>query len=113
MKKSQADATTARNLEEKFDRAENVLDYFEVPESAHHRSAIQKVKRQNKVSLSGKAKCQTRRGRSREIRALSQKDWVAHASRLWQSASSRNDFRFLQRIRLHHKRLMMHYWIDQ
>ena len=30
MKKSQADATTARNLEEKFDRAENVLDYFEV-----------------------------------------------------------------------------------
>ena len=30
MRKSQADATTARNLEEKFDRGENVLDYFDV-----------------------------------------------------------------------------------
>ena len=30
MKKSQADATTARNLEEKFNRGEDVLDYFDV-----------------------------------------------------------------------------------
>jgi hypothetical protein len=30
MKKSQADATTSRNLEEKFDRGEDVLDYFDV-----------------------------------------------------------------------------------
>ena len=30
MKKSQGDATTARNLEEKFDRGEDVLDYFDV-----------------------------------------------------------------------------------
>jgi len=30
MKKSQADATTAKNLEEKFDRGEDVLDYFDV-----------------------------------------------------------------------------------
>jgi hypothetical protein len=30
MKKSQADTTTAKNLEEKFDRGEDVLDYFEV-----------------------------------------------------------------------------------
>ncbi len=30
MKKSRTDATTARNLEEKFDRGENVLDYFDV-----------------------------------------------------------------------------------
>ncbi len=30
MKKSQADATTARNLEEKFDRGEDLLDYFDV-----------------------------------------------------------------------------------
>jgi len=29
MKKSQADATTARNLEEKFDRGEDVLGYFD------------------------------------------------------------------------------------
>ncbi len=30
MKKSQADQTTAKNLEDKFDRGEEVLDYFEV-----------------------------------------------------------------------------------
>ncbi len=30
MKKSQADPTTARNLEGKFDRGEDVLDYFNV-----------------------------------------------------------------------------------
>ena len=30
MKKSQADATTAGNLEEKFDLGEDVLDYFDV-----------------------------------------------------------------------------------
>ena len=29
MKKSQADPTTARNLEDKFDRSEDVLDYFD------------------------------------------------------------------------------------
>ncbi len=28
MKKSQAESTTAKNLEEKFDRGEDVLDYF-------------------------------------------------------------------------------------
>jgi hypothetical protein len=30
MKKSQAEATTAKNLEERFDRGEEVLDYFEM-----------------------------------------------------------------------------------
>lgn len=30
MKKSLAEATTARNLEEKFDRGEEVLDLFDV-----------------------------------------------------------------------------------
>ncbi len=30
MKKSQDDATTAKNLEEKFNRGEDVLDYFDV-----------------------------------------------------------------------------------
>ena len=30
MRKSQAEPTTARNLEDKFDRGENVLDYFDV-----------------------------------------------------------------------------------
>jgi hypothetical protein len=30
MKKSQAEVATAKNLEERFDRGEDVLDYFEV-----------------------------------------------------------------------------------
>jgi hypothetical protein len=30
MKKSQSDATTAKNLEGKFDRGEDVLNYFDV-----------------------------------------------------------------------------------
>ena len=30
MKKSQPEPTTAKNLEEKFDRGEEVLDYFDV-----------------------------------------------------------------------------------
>jgi hypothetical protein len=30
MKKSKANATTAKNLEDKFDQGENVLDYFDV-----------------------------------------------------------------------------------
>jgi hypothetical protein len=30
MKKSQAETTTAKNLEEKFDRGDDVLDYFDV-----------------------------------------------------------------------------------
>jgi len=30
MKKSQAKPSTARNLEEKFDRGEDVLDYFDL-----------------------------------------------------------------------------------
>jgi hypothetical protein len=30
MKKSQGEATTAKNLEHKFDRGEDVLDYFDV-----------------------------------------------------------------------------------
>ena len=29
MKKSEGDATTAKNLEEKFDRGDDVLDYFD------------------------------------------------------------------------------------
>lgn len=33
MKKSQAEPTTAKNLEEKFDRGEEVLDYFDAPKA--------------------------------------------------------------------------------
>jgi hypothetical protein len=40
MKKSQAEPTTAKNLEDKFDRGEDVLDYFEVTEARIRRSGI-------------------------------------------------------------------------
>ena len=48
MKKSQADATTARNLEEKFNRREDVLDYFNVRKACvidpQSKSSISKTK---------------------------------------------------------------------
>jgi hypothetical protein len=33
MKKSQTEPTTAKNLEEKFEGGEDVLDYFDVPKA--------------------------------------------------------------------------------
>jgi hypothetical protein len=33
MKKPESDPTTAKNLEKKFDRGEDVLDYFDVPKA--------------------------------------------------------------------------------
>ena len=33
MKKTQVEATTAKNLEDKFDQGEDVLDYFDVREA--------------------------------------------------------------------------------
>jgi len=47
MTKSDAESTTAESLEAKFDRGEDVLDYFDVaeattikPETAYHRSIV-------------------------------------------------------------------------
>jgi hypothetical protein len=48
MKKSQADPTTARNLEGKFDRGEDVLDYFDA-----HKARL--IEPQSK-KLAGKSK---------------------------------------------------------
>ena len=46
MKKSQAEPTTAKNLEDKFDRGEEVLDYFDVRDARviHPRSKGSAVK---------------------------------------------------------------------
>jgi hypothetical protein len=65
-------------------------------------------------------------GRSREISALSQEDWVARiaslmpvrlAPRTWHAGfgvSPKTSFsEFLAATWLHHKPLMMHGWIDQ
>jgi len=66
--------TTAKNLEDKFDRGEEVLDYFELPKARviNPRSNGSVVK--NKICVSGEAEFQTRNCRSRKISALSQKE---------------------------------------
>ena len=72
MKRSQAKPTTAKNLEDKFDRGEEVLDYFEVTKARviNPRSKGSVVK--NKISVSGEAEFRLTRGGSRKISALSQ-----------------------------------------
>ena len=72
MKRSQAKPTTAKNLEDKFDRGEEVLDYFEVTKAPCDQSAIEGISRQNKISVSGEAEFRSTRGGSRKISALSQ-----------------------------------------
>jgi len=71
MKKSPGEATTARNLEEKFDRGEDVLDYFELAKARviSPRSKGSAVK--TKFRVSSQAKFRSTRGGSRKISALS------------------------------------------
>jgi len=74
MKKSQGEATTAKNLEEKFDRGEDVLDYFDVREarvidpqskgSAAKGKVAYPVKRNSKRP----AACHAEAGRRRVVR---------------------------------------------
>jgi hypothetical protein len=54
MKKSQAEPTTARNLEEKFDRGEDVLDYFDVRKARVLGPSSKGSTGKTKVSDSGK-----------------------------------------------------------
>jgi hypothetical protein len=54
MKKSQANSTTARNLEEKFDRGEDVLDYFDVRRARLIDPQSKGVARKEKLAYSGK-----------------------------------------------------------
>jgi hypothetical protein len=54
MKKSQADPTTARNLEDKFDRSEDVLDYFDVRKARVIDPQSKGVARKEKLACSVK-----------------------------------------------------------
>jgi len=77
MKKSQADATTARNLEKKFDRGEDVLDYFDVRKArlidAQSKRPTAKAKFSYPVKQSSKrpAACQAEAGQRRVVREKS------------------------------------------
>ncbi len=77
MKRLQDKETTAENLEEKFDRGEEVLDYFEVTKARVinprcDQSAIEGISRENKICVSAEAEFRPTRGGSRKISALSQ-----------------------------------------
>ena len=54
MKKSQAEPTTAKNLEEKFDRGEDVLDYFDVRKARVIRPQSQESTAKAKLTYSAK-----------------------------------------------------------
>ena len=58
MKKSHADTTTAKNLDEKFDRGENVLDYFDMRKARvidpQSKRPTSKTKFSNPVRRNGK-----------------------------------------------------------
>jgi len=70
MKKSQGEATTAKNLEEKFDRGEDVLDYFDVREARvidpQSKGSVAKGKVAYPVKRS--AACHAEAGRRRVVR---------------------------------------------
>ena len=54
MKKSQAEPTTAKNLEETFDRGEDVLDYFDVRKARVIRPQSQESTAKAKLTYSAK-----------------------------------------------------------
>ena len=66
MKKSQANPTTARNLEEKFDRGEDVLDYFDVRRARLIDPQPKGITRKEKHAYSGKRNSNRRRAVVRE-----------------------------------------------
>jgi hypothetical protein len=74
MKKSQGDATTAKNLEEKLDRGEDVLDYFDVRKARLIDPQSKRSTSQTKFSypaLKGSAACHAEAGRRRVVREKS------------------------------------------
>ena len=69
MKKSQGEATTAKNLEEKFDRGGDVLDYFDVRKA---RIIDPQSKTKSPYpALKGSAACHAEAGRRRVVREKS------------------------------------------
>ena len=55
MKKSHAEATTAKNLEEKFDRGEDVLDYFDAKKARLVKSQAERSVAKAKFGYPAKA----------------------------------------------------------
>lgn len=79
MKKSRAEATTAKNLEAKFDRGEEVLDYFDVRKArlvAPAKGSAVKTK----FAYSAKWEFPAPRGCPRKIRLLRQEKKVGRVS---------------------------------
>lgn len=60
MKKSQVEETSAKNLEEKFEHGEDVLDYFEVRKARVMRPTLTRPARNTKASPSYSAKRESR-----------------------------------------------------
>ena len=84
------------------------MDYLDVRKARIIDPQSEKVQRQSKVSLSDKAKCQTRRGRSRESPRVDRRDC---GSRLASPAASRRlaETTWIRALEsTHHKPLMMH-----
>ena len=74
MKKSQANPTTARNLEEKFDRGEDVLDYFDVRRARVIDPQSKRSTSKTKFAypkFEGSAACHAEAGRRRVVREKS------------------------------------------
>ena len=60
MKKSRAEATTAKNLEEKFDRGEDVLDYFDAKKARLVKPQAERSVAKAKFGYPAKANSQRR-----------------------------------------------------
>jgi hypothetical protein len=72
MKSSRDNKTTAQNLEERFDRGENVLDYFDLSKArVVHPQSKNAAK---KIGLFGKGRFASACDGSREISALSEEE---------------------------------------
>jgi hypothetical protein len=74
MKKSQADPTTAKSLEDKFERGEDVLDYFDVRKARVIQPQYKDSGDEESGGISREGEFQTPRCRSRESSALSQEN---------------------------------------
>ena len=67
MKKSQAEPTTGKNLEDKFERGEEVLDYFDVPKARVIRPQL--IRSSTEAKSSGSCSVKRNSARSPVVRA--------------------------------------------
>ena len=81
MKKSQADPTTARNLDDKFDQSEDVLDYFDVRKARVIDPQAKELGSKSKVCLSGEAEATLDSTIASDHSALLDADWKTSRAR--------------------------------